>query len=94
MYSLVIPCITSVYPRSPDLSQTLPCSLHVIGGCSRIAGSCPAAARKRVLSEWAKANPDTVYDPELFRREILPELAGHGQDQDADDDVVARSVCQ
>jgi hypothetical protein len=29
-----------------------------------------------VLSEWAKANPDTVYDPELFRREILPELAG------------------
>ena len=28
-----------------------------------------------MLSEWAKANPDTVYDPELFRREILPRLA-------------------
>jgi CRISPR-associated endonuclease Cas1 len=32
------------------------------------------AARKRVLSEWDTANPDTVYDPELFRREILPRL--------------------
>jgi len=31
------------------------------------------AARKRALSEWDKANPDAVYDPELFRREILPE---------------------
>jgi CRISPR-associated endonuclease Cas1 len=34
------------------------------------------AARKRALSEWDKANPDAVYDPELFRREILPRLAG------------------
>jgi len=34
------------------------------------------AARKRALSEWDKANPDVVYDPELFRREILPKLAG------------------
>jgi CRISPR-associated endonuclease Cas1 len=34
------------------------------------------AARKRALSEWDKANPDTAYDPELFRREILPRLAG------------------
>jgi transcriptional regulator with XRE-family HTH domain len=33
------------------------------------------AARKRALSEWDRANPDTVYDPELFRREILPRLA-------------------
>jgi hypothetical protein len=33
------------------------------------------AARKRALSEWDKANPDAVYDPELFRREILPRLA-------------------
>jgi CRISPR-associated endonuclease Cas1 len=33
------------------------------------------AARKRALSEWDKANPDTVYDPELFRREILPRLS-------------------
>jgi hypothetical protein len=32
------------------------------------------AARKRALSEWDKANPDVVYDPEQFRREILPRL--------------------
>jgi hypothetical protein len=63
-----------VYPRSPDLSQTLPCSLHVTGGCSRIAGSCPIIARKRALSEWDKANPGAVYDLAMFRREILPRL--------------------
>ena len=34
------------------------------------------AARKRALAEWDKANPDTVYDPDLFRRDILPKLAG------------------
>jgi len=34
------------------------------------------AARKRALSEWDRANPGTVFDPELFRREILPRLAG------------------
>jgi CRISPR-associated endonuclease Cas1 len=33
------------------------------------------AARKRALVEWDKANPGVVYDPELFRREILPRLA-------------------
>jgi CRISPR-associated endonuclease Cas1 len=33
------------------------------------------AARKRALAEWDKANPGAVYDPELFRREILPRLA-------------------
>ena len=33
------------------------------------------AARKRALSEWDKANPGTVYDPELFRRDILPKFA-------------------
>jgi hypothetical protein len=33
------------------------------------------AARKRALTEWNKANPGTVYDPDLFRREILPRLA-------------------
>jgi CRISPR-associated endonuclease Cas1 len=33
------------------------------------------ASRKRALSEWDKANPDVVYDPELFRRDILPRLA-------------------
>ena len=33
------------------------------------------AARKRALTEWDRANPGTVYDPELFRREILPKLS-------------------
>ncbi len=33
------------------------------------------AARKRAFSEWDKANPNRVYDPELFRRDILPRLA-------------------
>jgi hypothetical protein len=33
------------------------------------------ATRKRALSEWDKANPGVVYDPELFRREIWPRLA-------------------
>jgi CRISPR-associated endonuclease Cas1 len=32
------------------------------------------SARKRALTEWDKANLDMVYDPELFRREILPRL--------------------
>jgi CRISPR-associated endonuclease Cas1 len=32
------------------------------------------AARKRALSEWDKANPGAVYDPELFTRDILPRL--------------------
>jgi hypothetical protein len=32
------------------------------------------SARKRALTEWDNVNPDTVYDPELFRREILPRL--------------------
>ena len=32
------------------------------------------AARKRALTEWDRANTGTVYDPDLFRREILPRL--------------------
>jgi len=32
------------------------------------------ASRKRALTAWDKANPGTVYDPELFQREILPRL--------------------
>jgi hypothetical protein len=32
------------------------------------------AARKRALSEWDRANPGTVYNPELFGREIWPRL--------------------
>ena len=35
----------------------------------------PVATPERALSDWHKINPDTVYDPELFRREILPRLA-------------------
>ena len=64
-----------MYLRSPGLSQALPSSLQLAGGYSRIVGSCPIATPERALSEWDKANPDTVYDPELFRREILPGLA-------------------
>jgi CRISPR-associated endonuclease Cas1 len=33
------------------------------------------AARKKALREWDEAHPDVAYDPELFRREILPRLA-------------------
>jgi CRISPR-associated endonuclease Cas1 len=33
------------------------------------------AARKRALREWDETHPDVDYDPELFRREILPRLA-------------------
>ena len=44
------------------------------GGYSRIVGSCPIATPERALSDWHKVNPGTVYDPELFRREILPKL--------------------
>jgi hypothetical protein len=32
------------------------------------------AARKRALRDWENAHPDAAYDPELFRREILPRL--------------------
>jgi len=32
------------------------------------------AARKRSLANWDRANLGAVYDPELFRREILPRL--------------------
>ena len=34
------------------------------------------AARKRALSAWDKANPGALYDPDLFRRDILPRLVG------------------
>jgi hypothetical protein len=33
------------------------------------------AARKRALSEWDRANPGAIYDPELFARDIPPRLA-------------------
>jgi hypothetical protein len=33
------------------------------------------AARKRALIEWDQANPGTVHNPELFRRDILPRLS-------------------
>ncbi len=29
----------------------------------------------RAIREWEEANPDVAYDPDLFRREILPGLA-------------------
>jgi hypothetical protein len=33
------------------------------------------ASRKRALAEWDRANPGAVYDPDLFKREILRGLA-------------------
>jgi hypothetical protein len=33
------------------------------------------AARRRALTEWEQANAGVTYDPELFRRQILPRLA-------------------
>ena len=33
------------------------------------------AARKKAIREWDEANPGVTYDPEYFRREILPGLA-------------------
>jgi hypothetical protein len=34
------------------------------------------AARKRALREWDDANPGVEFDPDYFRREILPGLQG------------------
>jgi CRISPR-associated endonuclease Cas1 len=34
------------------------------------------SARKRALREWDEANPGVEYDPDFFRREILPALRG------------------
>jgi CRISPR-associated endonuclease Cas1 len=34
------------------------------------------ASRKRALREWEEANPNADFDPELFRRDILPGLVG------------------
>jgi hypothetical protein len=69
----------------PDCGRTVTNPRHV--RCDACIAADPAqapeirgrrgaaiAARKRALSEWDKANPDAVYDPELFRREILPRL--------------------
>ena len=41
----------------------------------RATRNAAIAARKRALAEWEEANPGVAYDPELFRREILPGLA-------------------
>jgi hypothetical protein len=34
------------------------------------------ASRKRALREWDAAHPDIEFDPEMYRRDILPGLAG------------------
>ena len=33
------------------------------------------SARKRALANWSDSHPEIAYDPELFRRDILPKLA-------------------
>ena len=35
----------------------------------------PLRPESGAVSEWDKANPGAAYDPELFRRDILPRLA-------------------
>jgi len=40
----------------------------------RKARGVAISSRKRALREWDEANPDATYDPELYRREILPRL--------------------
>ncbi len=34
------------------------------------------ASRKRALRQWEASHPDAAFDPDLFRREILPGLQG------------------
>ena len=46
------------------------------------------AARKRVLREWDQATPDASYDPDYFRRELLPRLG-----QVRLDDVMEAADC-
>ena len=38
--------------------------------------SVAISVRKWALSKWDRVNAGVTYDPELFRREILPRLAG------------------
>jgi len=70
----------------PDCGGAVTNRLHV--GCDACIGADPAqtpeirgrraaaiSARKRALIEWEQANPGVTYDPEIFRREILPRLA-------------------
>ena len=46
------------------------------GSKDQVRRGAAIAARKRALIRWDKANPGALYDPELFRRDILPRLAG------------------
>ena len=57
--------MSAARPASPPTRRTRP----------RSVDGAAISARKRALSEWDKANPGIVYDPELFQREILPRLA-------------------
>ena len=41
---------------------------------SRSAWAAAIAARRRTLREWEQSNAGAVYDPDVFRREILPRL--------------------
>lgn len=50
--------------------QSSPRPLHGLRRCRAQA----IASRKQALVEWERSNPGVVYDPELFRREILPVL--------------------
>ena len=60
----------------PDCGGAVTNPRHVPAEAAEIRGRRGAAiaARKRALTEWDSANSGTVYDPELFRRDILPRL--------------------
>ena len=63
---------------SPTLatSDATPASPRILRKRPEVRGRRGAAiaARKRALSDWDKANPGAIYDPEVFKREILPKL--------------------
>jgi len=40
----------------------------------RKARGTAISSRKRAIREWEEANPDAAYDPEFFRRDVLPRL--------------------
>jgi CRISPR-associated protein Cas1 len=42
----------------------------------RASRGAAISARKRALRDWEQGHPEVIYDPDLYRREILPRLQG------------------
>ena len=61
-------------PRHPPL----PLAGRTAGDPSATDPSTPTGQvlTMRPLAEWERTNPGTVHDPEWFRRDVLPRLAG------------------